>query len=50
MALARRAAPARVVVLEEEWGDWLLSCHQGDAAAAHFIEAGCTPKALEALL
>lgn len=31
-------------------GDWLLSFHhQGDAAAAHFIETGWAPSVLQAL-
>lgn len=36
--------------MEEEWGDWLMSQHQVDAAINHFIEAGCTIKAVEAAL
>lgn len=34
--------------LEEEWGDSLVENKQADAAINHFIEAGCTKKALEA--
>ena len=48
--LARRHFPAQVVPLEEEWGDWLMSQHQVDAAINHFIEAGCSMKAVEAAL
>lgn len=48
--LARRHFPAQVVPLEEEWGDWLMSQHQVDAAINHFIEAGCSMKAAEAAL
>lgn len=48
--LSRRHFPAEVVALEEEWGDWLMSQHQVDAAINHFIEAGCTIKAVEAAL
>ncbi|GBF87714.1 intraflagellar transport protein [Raphidocelis subcapitata] len=48
--LARTAAPAQVIALEEEWGDWLSSQHQPDAAVAHYIEAGDAPKAIEAAI
>ncbi|KIZ07625.1 Intraflagellar transport protein [Monoraphidium neglectum] len=48
--LARGAAPAQVIVLEEEWGDWLASQRQMDAAINHFIEAGVAAKAIEAAL
>ena len=48
--LVRRQFPAEVVGLEEEWGDWLMSQHQVDAAINHFIEAGCSMKAVEAAL
>lgn len=48
--LMRRHFPAEVVPLEEEWGDWLMSQHQVDAAINHFIEAGCSLKAVEAAL
>lgn len=48
--LARRHFPAQVVPLEEEWGDWLMGQHQVDAAINHFIEAGCSMKAVEAAL
>lgn len=40
----------QVVVLEEEWGDWLASQRQMDAAINHFIEAGVAVKAIEAAL
>ena len=46
----RRHFPAEVVALEEEWGDWLMSQHQVDAAINHLIEAGCSLKAVEAAL
>lgn len=46
----RRHFPAEVVALEEEWGDWLMSQHQVDAAINHFIEAGCSLEAVEAAL
>ncbi|KAI8469208.1 MAG: intraflagellar protein IFT172 [Monoraphidium minutum] len=48
--LARGAAPAQVVALEEEWGDWLAGQRQMDAAIHHFIEAGAAGKAVEAAL
>ena len=38
--LARYAFPQDVVKLEEEWGDYLVSQKQLDAAINHFIEAG----------
>lgn len=40
--------PEQVVQLEEEWGDSLVESRQMDAAINHFIEAGCTRKALDA--
>ncbi|KAH9546077.1 hypothetical protein CY35_12G077400 [Sphagnum magellanicum] len=45
--LARRHFPNEVVVLEEEWGDWLISQNQVDTAINHFIEANCIAKAIE---
>jgi intraflagellar transport protein 172 len=48
--LARAAAPAAVVGLEEAWGDWLAGQRQHDAAVHHYIEAGATIKALEAAM
>lgn len=46
--LARLVNPEQVVQLEEEWGDSLVENKQMDAAISHFIEAGCTRKALDA--
>lgn len=48
--LARNVNPEQVVQLEEEWGDSLVENKQSDAAISHFIEAGCTKKALEAAI
>lgn len=48
--LARVISPASVITLEEEWGDWLASQKQMDAAINHFIEAGNTLKAIEAAI
>lgn len=48
--LARKISPASVITLEEEWGDWLASQKQMDAAINHFIEAGNTLKAIEAAI
>ncbi|KAK3595246.1 hypothetical protein CHS0354_010853 [Potamilus streckersoni] len=48
--LARYAFPQDVVKLEEEWGDYLVSQKQLDAAINHFIEAGSTLKAVEAAI
>ncbi|XP_066261495.1 intraflagellar transport protein 172 homolog [Euwallacea similis] len=46
--LAREVSPDQVVQLEEEWGDSLIENKQMDAAINHYIEAGCTIKALDA--
>ncbi|XP_054618204.1 intraflagellar transport protein 172 homolog [Dunckerocampus dactyliophorus] len=48
--LARHAFPAEVVKLEEAWGDYLVQQKQMDAAITHFIEAGCSIKAVEAAI
>ncbi|XP_051816621.1 intraflagellar transport protein 172 homolog [Acanthochromis polyacanthus] len=48
--LARVAFPAEVVKLEEAWGDYLVQQKQMDAAINHFIEAGCSLKAIEAAI
>ena len=37
-----------VVLLEENWGDYLVAQKQLDAAINHYIEAGKTVKALDA--
>ncbi|XP_053566907.1 LOW QUALITY PROTEIN: intraflagellar transport protein 172 homolog [Bombina bombina] len=46
--LARMAFPLEVVKLEESWGDYLVQQKQQDAAINHYIEAGCSIKAIEA--
>ena len=38
--LARVSFPSDVVRLEEDWGDYLVSQKQMDAAINHYIEAG----------
>ena len=48
--LARREFPAEVILIEEEWGDWLMSQKQMDAAINHYIESGQSTKAVEAAL
>jgi len=48
--LARRNFPREVVQLELEWGNWLVSQKQLDAAINHFIEAGQNVKAIEAAI
>ncbi|XP_030627149.1 intraflagellar transport protein 172 homolog [Chanos chanos] len=48
--LARSAFPADVVKLEEAWGDYLVQQKQMDAAINHYIEAGCSSKAIEAAI
>ncbi|XP_069742704.1 intraflagellar transport protein 172 homolog isoform X3 [Narcine bancroftii] len=46
--LSRTVFPSEVVKLEEAWGDYLVQQKQLDAAINHFIEAGCSVKAIEA--
>lgn len=48
--LARRSFPSRVVELQEQWGDYLVSQKQVDMAINHFIEAKVYQKAIEAAL
>lgn len=48
--LARQEFPAEVILIEEKWGDWLVSQKQMDAAINHYIESGQTMKAVEAAL
>ncbi|XP_027053913.1 intraflagellar transport protein 172 homolog [Pocillopora damicornis] len=48
--LSRAAFPREVVKLEEAWGDYLVSQKQLDAAINHYIEAGCSIKAIEAAI
>jgi len=48
--LARSSFPNEVVRLEEEWGDDLVAQKQLDAAINHYIEAGCSVKAIEAAI
>ncbi|PIK55820.1 putative intraflagellar transport protein [Apostichopus japonicus] len=48
--LARSFLPEAVVKLEEEWGDYLVSQKQLDAAINHYIEAGAAKKAIEAAI
>ena len=48
--LARREFPAEVIRVEEDWGDWLMTQKQMDAAINHFIEAGRSLKAIEAAI
>ena len=48
--LAKLAFPNEVVPLEEEWGDYLSSNRQYDAATNHYIEAGRLTKALDAAI
>jgi intraflagellar transport protein 172 len=48
--LARRAFPGKVVDLQEQWGDYLVSQKQVDMAINHYIEAKVYQKAIEAAL
>jgi len=48
--LARRAFPAEVVRLEQDFGDWLVKHKQMDAACNHYIQAGAYLKAINAAI
>jgi intraflagellar transport protein 172 len=48
--LARKCFPAKVVQLQEQWGDFLVTQKQIDMAINHFIEAKVYLKAIEAAL
>jgi intraflagellar transport protein 172 len=48
--LARKCFPARVVELQEKWGDYLVGQRQIDMAINHYIEAKSYQKAIEAAL
>eukprot|EP00929_Paragymnodinium_shiwhaense_P046200 TRINITY_DN2351_c0_g3_i1.p1 TRINITY_DN2351_c0_g3~~TRINITY_DN2351_c0_g3_i1.p1 ORF type:complete len:1765 (+),score=574.01 TRINITY_DN2351_c0_g3_i1:160-5454(+) len=48
--LAKQSQPSLVVQLEEDWGDWLVSQRQVDSAINHYIEAGCSTKAIDAAM
>ncbi|CAD7963993.1 unnamed protein product [Amoebophrya sp. A25] len=48
--LAKQNQPGLVVRLEEEWGDYLVSQKQMDSALNHYIEAGCSIKAIDAAI
>mmetsp|Transcript_21806 Transcript_21806/g.16153 ORF Transcript_21806/g.16153 Transcript_21806/m.16153 type:complete len:91 (-) Transcript_21806:603-875(-) len=48
--LARRAFPAHVVHLEEEWGNWLSSQKQLDQAIEHYVQAGNVNRAIESAI
>jgi len=48
--LAKHSQPGLVVQLEEEWGDWLVAQRQVDAAINHYIEAGCSTKAIDSAM
>lgn len=48
--LARRSYPSKVVDLQEQWGDYLVSQKQIDMAINHYIEAKNHQKAIEAAM
>jgi intraflagellar transport protein 172 len=50
VGLAKRCFPNRVVELQEQWGDYLVSQKQIDMAINHYIEANVKQKAVEAAL
>lgn len=48
--LCRATNPAEVVLLEEQWGDFLVSQKQTEGAINHYIEARKSLKALDAAM
>ncbi|CCW70318.1 unnamed protein product [Phytomonas sp. Hart1] len=50
LELARQKHPEKVVPLEEEWGDYLVSQKHVDQAINHYIEAGTYGKAVRAAI
>jgi intraflagellar transport protein 172 len=46
--LCRVVQPEQVVILEEQWGDFLVTQKQMDTAISHYIEAGKMLKAVDA--
>ncbi|KAL7748888.1 hypothetical protein RI367_005801 [Sorochytrium milnesiophthora] len=48
--LSRFSFPSEVVVLEEQWGDYLVSQRQMEAAVNHYVEAGNNLKAVDAAI
>ena len=48
--LSRKHFPARVVGLEQQWGDYLVSQKQVDGAIQHYIEAGAYAGAVTAAI
>ena len=48
--ISRTAFPQEVINLEEQWGDYLVSIKQVEAAINHYIEAGQSIKAMEAAI
>merc|ERR1719181_1177479 len=48
--LAKQNNPSVIMQLEEEWGDWLVSQRQVDAAINHYIEANSSTKAIDAAM
>lgn len=50
MCRSHKEFQSEVIIVEEEWGDWLVQQGQADAAINHYIEAGQSAKAIEAAL
>ena len=48
--LARQSFPGEVTLLEELWGDYLMTTHRPEQAIAHYIEAGKMTTALRAAI
>lgn len=48
--LARHSFPGEVILLEELWGDHLMTTHRPEQAIAHYIEAGKMTTALRAAI
>lgn len=45
--LAKKSFPAKIIELEEKWGDHLVSIKQTESAVSHYIDAGASRKAIE---
>ena len=48
--IARKSFPDQVVILEESWGDHLLTLNQIDMAIDHFIQSHAFEKAIDAAI
>jgi hypothetical protein len=48
--LARQSFPEEVTLLDELWGDYLITTHRPEKALAHYLEAGKMTTALRAAI